>query len=95
MTIFLLSKKVACSKLLGKLKCAKSKSTAHVLKAKLSSCIKDLKRPAHKKGRSRLRLSRRLLIELLSLWRDIFAGATASCLLLLPQKLIEKLLSKV
>lgn len=71
MTIFLLSKKVACSKLLGKLKCAKSKSTAHVLKARLSSCIKDLKRPAHKKSRSRLRLSRRLLIELLSLWRDI------------------------
>ena len=50
MTTFLLSKKVACSKLLGKLKCAKSKSTAHVLKARLSSCIKDLKRPAHKKA---------------------------------------------
>ena len=33
------------------MKCAKSKSTtALVLKARLSSCIKDLKRPAHKKA---------------------------------------------
>lgn len=48
------------------MKCAKSKSTtALVLKASLSSCIKDLKRPAHKKAVV-LGTLRRLLIELSS-----------------------------